>query len=294
MADKLKAAGLSIAVNFALILLKTFVALRTGSLGLLAEVFHSLLDLVASVFAYFGIRKASSPPDYDHPYGHQRFENLSSLAQVILIVITSFLVGYEALQRILHPHAVQETQLGIIVILISMAAAYYTSRKLDSVARKEKSAALESDAFHFTTDVWAGIAVLVGLILVQLGFPLGDPLAAIAVAFVMLFGSFNLGKKSVLVLTDASPDQAILDRIGLTLAADKRITSFHKLRGREAGSKVFIDVHVRLTPNTTLVKGHAVCHEVKKRIMRELPMIEDVSIHLEPEPPKSKRVKSAW
>lgn len=284
MAERLGAAFLSIFVNFSLILLKIFAAFSTGSIGLLAEVFHSLLDLVASVFAYLGIKKAMSPPDSDHQYGHQRFENLSSLAQVLLIVLTSFLVGYEALQRILYPHAVAETQLGIAVILVSLAAAYYTSRKLGAVAAREKSAALESDSYHFKTDIWSGVSVLAGLLLVQLGFPLGDPLAAIVVACVMLFGSFHLGKKSVLVLTDAAPDPALFTRIESILKADKRVTSFHKLRGREAGNRIFIDVHLRLARGTKLEVAHEVSHEVKKKIISELPDIEDVHVHLEPEP----------
>ncbi|MFH1056937.1 MAG: cation diffusion facilitator family transporter [Candidatus Micrarchaeota archaeon] len=291
MAERLKAAGLSIAVNVSLLVLKAFVALRTGSIGLLAEVFHSLLDLIASVFAYFGIRKAMAPPDVTHHYGHQRFENLSSLAQVMLIILTSILVGYEAVHRIINPEPVQETWMGIAVIIISLVVAWYTSKRLGDVAVKEKSAALESDAFHFTTDVWSAVAVLVGLVLVSLGFSFGDPLAAIAVALVMLFGSFELGKKSLLVLSDAAPDKSLLEKIEWLLKKDKRITSFHKLRARGVGTNVFVDVHLRLKPQSSLEKAHFVSHLVKKEIMALDSSIEDVHIHLEPEPTSGRKRK---
>ncbi len=289
MTERLKAAGLSIAVNIGLLALKIIVAARTGSIGLLAEVFHSLLDLIASGFAYLGIQKAMSPPDWDHHYGHQRFENLSSLAQVVLIVLTAFLVGYEAIQRILNPEPVKESWLGIGVILVSLVVAWYTSKRLGDVARKEKSAALESDSFHFTTDVWSAVAVLAGLVLVSLGFPLGDPLAAIAVALVMLFGSFEIGKKSLLVLSDAAPDRSMLEKIEYLLKKDKRVTSFHKLRARGAGKNVFVDVHLRLARGTKLEIAHAVAHDVKKKVIAELPDVAEVNIHLEPEPPAEKR-----
>ncbi len=286
MAESLKAAWFSVLVNLSLTLLKGFVAVRTGSLGLLAEVSHSFLDLVASILAYFGIKKALSPPDYDHHYGHYRFENVSALFQVFLIFITAIFVGYEAITRISEPHVIKETSVGIILILFSIVLALYTSVRLKRIADKERNVALESDAYHFTTDVWSGIAVLIGLIFAKFGFILGDSLAALFVSVLMFYGSFSLGKKSLLVLTDVAPDPNKLKKIELLLKKDKRITSYHKLRARSAGGKIFVDLHLRLKRGTKIELAHSISHEVKSKIIKVLPEVADVHMHLEPEPLK--------
>lgn len=286
MAKSLKAASLSIAVNLGLTFLKLIVALRTGSLGLLAEVLHSFLDLIASVLAYLGIKKAITPPDYDHHYGHYRFENVSALFQVFLILITAIFVGYEAITRILEPHVIKETTLGIVLILFSLVVALYTSIRLHKVAVKERNVALESDAYHFTTDVWSGLAVLIGLVFAQLGFQLGDSLAALFVSVIMFYGSFTLGKKSLLVLTDVAPDVNKMRKIERLLKKDRRVTSFHKLRARQAGGKFFVDVHLRLKRGIKIELAHSISHEVKAKIIKLLPEVEDVHMHLEPEPLK--------
>lgn len=283
MAERLNAAKFSIGINTVLVLLKAFVALITGSVAVLAEVFHSLFDLIASLLAYVGIEKAMMPPDKTHHYGHYRFENLSSLAQVLLILLTAALVAFEALRRLEVPSEVKQTEVGIALILFSLLAATYTSRRLRKVAEKEKSAALESDAYHFTTDIWSGVSVLVGLVLVALGFPMGDPLAALVVAALMLYGSTSLAKKSIAILSDSAPDSEKIETVEKIIGRDKRILSFHNLRGRQSGSRIFLDVHIDLRPDTHLKVAHRIAHEIKSRIMRALPDVEDVHIHLEPE-----------
>ncbi|MBI5226164.1 cation transporter [Candidatus Micrarchaeota archaeon] len=291
MTQRLTAAKGSIAVNAALLALKAGVSIATGSIGLLAETLHSGLDLVASTLAYVGIKKAMEPADDNHPYGHYRFENLSALAQVILIGLTALFVFWETAQHLLKPEPIQQAPLGIAVLLVSLACAWATAKWLDKVAKVEHSAALESDAYHFTTDTYASIAVLIGIAASMAGFPMADPMAAIAVGVVMLHGSVKLAKKSLLVLTDSVPDSDCLRQIQKLLKKDARVTSFHKLRARQSGARVFVDLHMRLAPRTSLDAAHLISHEVKAAIIKALPEVEDVHIHLEPEPKAETRMK---
>ncbi|MFQ6019836.1 MAG: cation diffusion facilitator family transporter, partial [Dehalococcoidia bacterium] len=182
------AASLSIAVNVFLIAVEGTVAYFTGSLAVLADAAHSLFDLIASGFAFWGVRMAAQPPDKTHPYGHEKFENFSSLVQVTLIAIIAALIVAGV---ILWDTGLSVSIAAISVVAGTMVVDYLVARYIGGVARTYSSSALEADAFHFTTDLWVKAAVIVGLVGAQLGAEWFDPVAALAVAAVMVFTAFH-------------------------------------------------------------------------------------------------------
>ena len=283
MAGKLGAATLSIIVNAALLVSKLAVAFITGSIGLYAESAHSLFDLLASVLSYLGIMKAGEPSDQDHHFGHEKFENLASFLQALLIMGTSFVVIYEAYGKFTMPAEVNEPLLGIAVMLVSIPVAYLTSRHLGKTANEEGSAALEANSAHYITDVLSSIAVLIGLGMVNLGYTIGDPLAAVAVALVMFYISVELLHRSYVVFMDFSPDRETMAKMRGVLAAEKRITRFHKLRARIAGSRILMDVHIHVPHGIPIETAHAISHEIETKILREVPAVKEVNIHIEPD-----------
>lgn len=283
MGKKLGAAKMSMLVNMLLLASKIALASITGSIGLLAESAHSLFDLLASGLAYLGIKKAEEPSDRTHSYGHDKFENLSSLLQAVLIAITAVLVIYEAYHKMMAPTPVEFSEAGIALMLVTIPVTYLTSRYLGKVAQEEGSSALEADAAHFTTDIISSVAVLAGLVLVKLGFPPGDPFSAVVVALVMLYISFELGYKSFKVFMDFTPDKEVMGCIEGVLIDEKRITRYHKLRARLSGSRIWVDVHVHFPHETNVQRAHKVAHEIKKDIMKAVPEVKDVNIHIEPD-----------
>lgn len=283
MGKKLGAAKMSMLVNISLLASKIILALVTGSIGLLAESAHSAFDLIASGLAYLGIKKAEEPSDRTHGYGHDKFENLSSLLQAMLIAITAVFVIYEAYHKMTAPTPVEFSEAGIVLMLITIPVTYLTSRYLGKIAREEGSSALEADAAHFTTDIISSIAVLIGLVLVRFGFPPGDPLSAVVVSLVMLYISFELGFKSFKVFMDFTPDKEVMERIESVLITEKRITRYHKLRARLSGSRVWVDVHVHFPHDTNVQRAHKVAHEIKENVMKAVPEVKDVNIHIEPD-----------
>lgn len=284
MGKKLGAALLSIGVNVALLLSKIAAAVLTGSIGLYAESAHSLFDLLASILAYIGIRKAEEPEDQTHHFGHEKFENLSSLLQALLITGTAFIVMFEAYQKLQGPIEIESSETGIALMLISIPITYLTSRYLaDTAAKEGGSHALEADSAHFLTDVAGSIAVLCGLVLFRLGLPAGDPIAAFAVGLIMLYISIELGIKSFIIFMDFSPDRKTLESIEAVLRTEKRITRYHKLRARIAGSRVFVDVHIHFPHQTNIVVAHKIAHDIEKRIIERVPAVKEVSIHTEPD-----------
>lgn len=284
MTKKLGAATFSMFVNIGLLASKIVAAFITNSIGLYAESAHSLFDLVASVLAYLGIRKAEEPSDKTHHYGHEKFETLSSMLQALLITGTSFIVIFEAWQTLSVPSEVGMSEVGIALMLVSIPIAYYTSKRLSNVAKEEGgSQALEADSAHFTTDIISSFSVLIGLVLVRFGFGFGDPLSAFVVALVMLYISFELLKGSFLVFMDFSPDQDIMGRIEGVLIAEDRITRFHKLRARYAGNKILVDVHIHVPHHTGIKQAHSVAHDLKENIIAAVPQVKEVNIHIEPD-----------
>ncbi|MFZ0926817.1 MAG: cation diffusion facilitator family transporter [Halobacteriota archaeon] len=285
-AQKLRAATFSVFVNVLLLSTKIIVGVASGSLGILAEAAHSLLDLLASGFAYTGIRSANRPLDEEHPYGHEKYENFSSLVQTALLGVTSIWIFYEAGLRLLTGFAIQINNTlyyAIAIMIFAIIADFAVSRYLFQNARKYGSSALEADAYHFSTDIYSSIAVLLGLVAAKFGYVVVDPLAAIFVAVIMLTTSIRLGRKTTQVLLDAAPPKEITSKIRDVIADNRDITDFHDLRARQAGSSLFVDVSIHVLPNLSLEDAHNIANKLEKDIKTRVPNVKESIIHIEPE-----------
>ena len=285
-AEKLHAATVSVSVNVLLLTTKIIVGVATGSLGILAEAAHSLLDLLASGFAYTGIRAANRPLDEEHPYGHEKFENFSSLVQTALLSVTSILIFYEAGLRLFTGFAIlinNTLYYAMAIMVFAIIADFSVSRYLFQNARKYGSSALEADAYHFSTDIYSSSAVLLGLVAARFGYVVVDPLAAIFVAVIMLTTSIRLGRKTTRILLDAAPPKEITSKIRDVIADDHDITDFHDLRARQAGSSLFVDVSIHVRPNLSLEDAHNIANKLEKDIKTRVPNVKESIIHIEPE-----------
>ncbi|MFH1127209.1 MAG: cation diffusion facilitator family transporter [archaeon] len=281
---KAHAAQWSIAANIFLLALKLLAGLYTGSLGIIAEFIHSFFDLIASILAYLGIKKASQPADETHHYGHERFENISSLLQSLLITLTSIIIIYEAYGKLTDStHVVKESFIGIAVMAVTLIIDIRISRYLHGKSTETGSPALEADAYHFTTDILSTVAVIIGLAATALGYPIADVLSAIFVALIMLYISLNLGKKATFVMLDRAPDRKTIEKIDAIIKASRKVKSHHSLRARTAGNKLFVDVSVHLCDSLTLEEAHRISDGLEKKIIRECPEVKEIVIHMEPE-----------
>ena len=280
---KLRAASMSVAANIALIFVKIVVAFASGSIAILAEVLHSIFDLLASLLSFLGIQQAAKPADDDHPFGHEKFENLSGLAQMLLIVITALLVIYEAMRRIFFPnHNIGNIPVALGVMILTLAVDIIVSRYLHRVSSDTGSVALEADAYHFSTDLWSAVAVIVGLGFVWLGLPVFDSIAAIIVALLMLYIAYHLGVKSINVMLDRGPGLRVMEQLDRSIQDTDGVENYHHLRMRMSGSKLLGEVHLRVRGTMTVRESHDLAHMVKRRVMEDNPRIKDFTIHVEP------------
>ena len=281
---KATAALFSVFVNLLLIGAKLLVGLLTGSVAILADAAHSFLDLSASLFAFAGIRAAAKPADENHAFGHAKAENVSSLIQMFLLGATCIAIIIESVRRLVVAAPVRVAWYSFAVVLAAIVTDIVVSRYLQRVSRAHGgSAALEADAMHFSSDLWASIAVLIGLTLVALfGVRIADPLAGIAVAIIIGTTAIEQGRRTTQVLLDAMPDQATLRAIERILASDPRLHGYHALRARQAGMHVLLDVAVHVDGALSLAEAHEVGHAVSERIRREVPVVSDAVVHVEP------------
>jgi cation diffusion facilitator family transporter len=279
------AAGLSIASNAILIAIKIAAGAITGSIAIITEAVHSLIDLVASVIAFVSVRKADEPADADHPYGHEKVENLAATIEGMLILIGAGIIVFEATRRLVDGAEVHSLGIGIAVMGFSVLATPGVSTVLSRQAKAHDSAALEGDAAHLRTDALTSAGVLVGLLLVEItGINAFDSITALLVAAAIVWAGIRIIRRSSAVLVDEALPDKEMDRIETAIAAARtpEVAGYHKLRARRAGSRRHIDFHVQYRSGTSLERAHELAHAMRGAIEAEVPHAE-VLIHVEPE-----------
>src|SRR4030081_1555513 len=187
----------SIAASAGLTVAKAIVGVTSGSLAILSEAAHSLIDLGATVMTYFAVRISGKPADKEHHYGHGKVESVSALAETALLFLLSGVVIWEAMQRLFgsgHGHGVEATVWAFVVIIASIVIDFFRARLLYRVAAETASEAVEADARHFGSDMWPSAAVLLGLVAVAFGYPSADSLAAMVVAVFICVAGWRLGR----------------------------------------------------------------------------------------------------
>jgi cation diffusion facilitator family transporter len=279
------AAALSIASNALLIAIKLAAGAITGSIAILTEAVHSLIDLVASVVAFVSVRKADEPADADHPYGHEKVESLAATIEGLLILVGAGIIIYEATHRLVDGSEVESLGVGITVMGFSVVANLIVSTVLARQAKLHDSPALEGDASHLRADALTSAGVLLGLALVEItGNAAFDSITALAVAAAIVVAGIRIVRRSSGVLVDeALPDEE-MDRIEAAIAAARtvEVAGYHKLRARRAGSRRYIDLHVQYCSGTSLERAHELAHAMRDSIEATIPRAE-VLIHVEPE-----------
>jgi cation diffusion facilitator family transporter len=284
-ATKTRAAALSIASNSALIILKAIAGSVTGSVALLTEALHSATDLIASVVAFFSVRKADVPADDSHPYGHEKIEDVAAAIEGILILIGCGLITFEAIRNLVRGAHLEKLGIGIGVLGISIAVNLVVSTVLSRRARETGSPALAADASHLRTDMATSAGVLAALALVAItGWGWLDPVVALVVAAAVAYAGVRILTRSSRVLVDQTlPDDELeaIREVVVTFA-ERGVVGFHALRSRQAGARRHVDLHVQFRSGTTLEDAHRTAHELQDAIRARLGDA-DVLIHLEPE-----------
>ena len=279
MSSKTTAASISIISNASLVIMKFIAGFLSGSVSVISEAIHSLMDILAAVIAFFAVRISDNPADKEHPYGHGKFENVSGVIEALLIFIAAIWIIYNAIHRFLIKAPIENASIGIIVMSLSAIANFFVSRNLYRVAKKTNSIALEADALHLKTDIYTSAGVAVGLILIWItGIRIIDPIVAIMVALLILKESYELLNRAYKPLLDTAIFKKELNVIKKCIHESKY--TYHDLKSRQSGRERFIEFHLEMSGDVPLKDAHQKCDEIEDLIKSKISHI-NILIHVE-------------
>ncbi|MGE3149998.1 MAG: cation diffusion facilitator family transporter [Pseudorhodoplanes sp.] len=279
---KQKVALGSIAASAGLTIAKATVGALSGSLAILSEAAHSLIDFFATVITYFAVRVSGKPADDEHHYGHGKVESVAALAETALLFILAIAVIVEAGRRLWGEggHLVQASIAAFAVIVGSIVVDFWRARMLKRVAKETASEALEADALHFSSDMWSSAAVLVGLAGVALGFPKADAIAAMIVAVFVCIAGWRLGRRTIDTLTDTAPE-GVARQIAEITTDIPGVIEVERVRIRPVGDKIFTELKVAMSRTLPIDRMAAIKAAINDAIVSEIPRAE-VSVTAEP------------
>jgi cation diffusion facilitator family transporter len=270
--------------------MKLIVGLLTGSISIISEAIHSGVDLIASIIALFSVKTSSLPPDKRHPFGHGKIENISGALEALLIFAAAGWIFFAAVQKLRKPEPLQILEWGVGVMLVSVIANYFVSKMLFKIAKETDSIALEADAWHLRTDVYTSAGIVLSLALIwsgQVFFP-GvdlnwlDPVAAIAVALLIIKAAYDLTMRSSKDLLDSTLPPEEEDWIRRRILHHRPvICGFHQLRTRKSGHFRFVEFHLKVDPEMSVQISHAITEDLSLGIEKQFPATS-VMIHIEP------------
>lgn len=259
---------------------KVFYGYITNSTSMLSDGLHSFLDGTSNIIGLVGVWIASHPPDKNHPYGHRKFETLSTIAIAVMI----FMAGVEILKRAYHsftePHQIEVTSISFLIMLVTMiiniSVMIYETKK----GRELKSDFLLADATHTRTDIFVSFSVIISLIGAAAGYQFIDAVVSLFIAFLIVKMGVGILKPAADVLTDAvciDPDE--IEKVACVLPGIKEC---HGIRTRGKEGAVNVDLHILVNPEMQTGDAHELAHSVEDAIKKAFPSVIDVVVHIEP------------
>lgn len=270
--------------NVAVALGKGVVGWMDGSIGMVADAFHSLMDGSSNVIGLIGISLASRPRDEDHSYGHSKFETFASMGIVLLLLLTALQIGESVYGRLTaeNPSVPEIGTLAFVVMGVTIAVNISVSLYERNQGKKLSSVFLVADSRHTMSDVFVSLSVIASLVAVRLGYPMVDALVGGAIALVIAYAAFRIMKEASFVLLDrAVVDPKQIEEICLS-GGEEEILGCHKIRTRGSEAGYWIDLHLLVEPDITTRRSHDIASHVERRLKNFFGEETDVIIHIEP------------
>lgn len=277
-----RAALASVIVASSLIVAKAVAFVLTDSVGLLSTLVDSLLDVGASTINLLAVRHARTPADVEHRFGHGKAEPMAGLAQAAFISGSAVFLVVHGVQRLASPRVVEHGAVGIAVMVGSILATVGLVSYQRRVARQTGSVAIEADALHYTTDVLANGAVIVGVVCAtQLGWLRADPIVSLLIAGYILYSALQIGRRAVDMLMDRELAIEERERIVSLVRGVEGVIDLHDLRTRMSGPQVFIQLHIELDEDLPLREVHTISSRAEAAVLEAFPGA-DLIVHQDP------------
>jgi len=271
----------SVATATILIVAKLYAWFITDSVSILASLIDSSLDALASFINLLAVRHALTPADHEHRFGHGKLESLSGLAQSTFITGSAGFLILEAFGRLMNPQPIKVVGIGIAVMALSIVMTFMLLLIQKHAIRKTGSTAIKADYLHYSVDLLVNGSVVVALVLAAEGWPGFDAVFAVGIVVFILHSAWGIAKESLEHLLDRELPDEDRARIESIVRSYPGVFGMHDLRTRRSGRDVFIQLHLELPDNLTLVQAHAIADGVEVRIIEVYPDAE-VIVHEDP------------
>lgn len=276
---------LGITTSILLAIGKAAAGIFGNSFALIADAVESVGDIFTAIVMYLGLKKASEPPDENHPYGHGKAEPIAALVVVLGLFIAAAFIAIESIGNLTtrhHPPAWWTLIVLGFVIIIKESLSRYVA----GVGKSVESNAIQADAFHHRSDAITSAAAFIGITIALIGgkgYEIADDWAALFASAIILYNAWNIGRPAFGELMDERPEPEWRDEIERIALAHPEAKSIEKVRLRKLGFDILMDFHLRVPADLSVKEGHRVSHEVKDELLELHPYLRDVLIHLEPE-----------
>nr|WP_291625138.1 cation diffusion facilitator family transporter [Clostridium sp.] len=260
---------------------KVLVGFVINSSSVMADGFHSISDSASNIVGIIGITLASKPKDTEHPYGHKKFETISSIIIGLMLLVLGFNVIKTSIVKIFVTSEMNITIESLVIILITLIINIFVAIYENNQGHKLNSNLLIADSLHTKSDIFISIGVLLALLTIKLGLPpIVDILASFIVSFFIFHASYEIIKNNISALTD----KVIIEEDVITniLKEFKAIEDVHNIRSRGYNDYIFLDMHIKVDSNLNVDEAHTLVHEIESTLNTKLDKKVDLIIHVEP------------
>lgn len=274
----------SVAGNAALSVFKLLAGILAHSGAMISDAVHSASDVLSSFIVIIGVKLSAREADRDHPYGHERFECVAAIVLAVVLAVTGLLIGYGAVESIGagEKATVVPGLLALIAAVVSIAckeAMYWYTRHY---ARRLNSAALMANAWHHRSDALSSVGALIGIAGARLGYPIMEPIASLLICLFILKAAYDIFKDATGKMVDRACDAETEQRIADCVLSQREVLGIDRLQTREFGSKIYVDLEIRVDGSLPLVEAHAIAEQVHDRIEAEFPAVKHIMVHVNP------------
>jgi cation diffusion facilitator family transporter len=267
-------------LNMLVALGKIVVGFMSNSLSMTADGIHSLMDGASNVVGLVGIAAASRPPDPNHPYGHQRFETITSLGIALFLLLALQQILQGAWNRWQTGDTPEVGTLAFVVMFTALAISVTVTIWERRVGRRLNSSILLADARHTASDIMISISVIIGLILVRAGYPIADLILALIIAAAIAWAAWQIIRDAALTLSDVAVHSA--EDIGRVARNVAGVQGVHNIRTRGGEGMTWVDMHIQVDANMAVDAAHEISSNVATRVEEEVGQPADVTVHIEP------------
>ena len=275
-----RAVKVAIAGNVFLTIFNIIVGIIAGSYALISEGAHTISDILTSIIAYIGFKIGSKPADKDHPYGHGRAEAISGLIIVVFLALIAYEIITGAIVRLFFGGTLTIPDfLAVIMALIGVIVNFIMSQYIIHIGKQANSPAIIADGKHQRVDILSSMAILIGVLISQYGYPKLDSIIALLIGLLIVKTAFDVARENLNNIMGTVPSKELVEKIIEVSNSVDPVCGTHDVRINYLGSYATVTLHIELPPEMNLKESHDVVHKVQNEIIEEIDIVHGVTAH---------------